>query len=134
MDTPLPTSERRALVAEDDGELRALVVDALIGEGFVVHDVGDGRRMWRRTFEPTVYHLVVADVRLPIVDGLTVLEDLRTRAPRARFVVTTAAPDDAARRRAAGIGAVLLVKPFGMDALRAAVRHLLEPAAHRGRS
>ncbi len=127
-------SGRHALVAEDDVDMRALVVETLTRAGFVVHDVEDGRRMWRRTFEPQVYDLVVADLKLPVVDGLTVLEDFRTRAPQAQLVVMTAFPDEAARERAARVGAVLLVKPFGMDVLRAAVRRLNEPAAHRGRS
>jgi DNA-binding response OmpR family regulator len=98
---------RRALVAEDDHEMRALVVDALRREGFDVDEVADGRRMWLQTIQTPAYDLVVSDVRLPIVDGFTVVEDLRQRRPQAHVIMMTAFGDAPARARAALIGAQL---------------------------
>lgn len=122
----------RALVAEDDAEMRGLVADALRGEGFEVDEVGDGRGMWRRTFEAPPYDLVVSDLRLPVVDGLTVIEDLRERAPAVPVLLMTAFGDDAVRTRAQKLGATFLDKPFKMSELRAAARRLCQLAAHRG--
>ena len=122
----------RALVAEDDAEMRGLVADALRGEGFEVDEVGDGRGMWRRTFESPPYDLVVSDLRLPVVDGLTVIEDLRERAPATPVLLMTAFGDDQVRRRAQKLGAAFIDKPFKMSELRAAARRLCHPAAHRG--
>jgi DNA-binding response OmpR family regulator len=121
-------------VAEDDSEMRALVVAALRGEQFEVDEAGDGRGMWLRTFHPVSYELVVSDLRLPIVDGLTVLEDLRARAPNMALILMTAFADDAIRARARELGIVLLDKPFSMGELRAAARRLRAEAALRGTS
>ncbi len=121
-------SPRRALVAEDDGEMRALVVHALQGEGFEVDDVPDGRRLWIHTLGAGVYDLVVTDMRLPVVDGLTVVEDLRAREIRSPLIVMTAFCDVSVRHRAARLGAVVLDKPFSMDELCAAARRLCQLA------
>jgi DNA-binding response OmpR family regulator len=122
----------RALVAEDDAEMRALVVDALRIEDFEVDEVGDGRTMWIRTIQGLSYDLVVSDLRLPIVDGFTVLEDLLGRAPKTQAIVMTAFADASVRARAEAIGVMVIDKPFKMAELRAAARRLRENAAHEG--
>jgi DNA-binding response OmpR family regulator len=123
---------RLALVAEDDPEMRALVAGALRGDGFEVHEVEDGRKMWQQTLEPQKYDLIVSDLRLPVIDGLTVLEDLHERAPAPALLLMTAFGDEVARARAAKLGAALLDKPFKMIELCAAARRLCEVAADRG--
>jgi DNA-binding response OmpR family regulator len=123
---------RRALVAEDDDEMRALVVGALRDEGFEVDEVEDGRRLWQRTIESPSYDCVVSDLRLPIVDGITVLEDLRGRAPATLLILMTAFGDEGVRARAAKVGALFIDKPFTMSELRAVARSLVEGSAHRG--
>jgi DNA-binding response OmpR family regulator len=139
LESPSDVSERtgspwRALVAEDDSEMRALVVVALRDEHFEVDEVGDGRLMWLRTVHSASYDLVVSDLRLPIVDGLTVLEDLHDRAPNTGLILMTAFADDSVRARARELGVVLMDKPFRMGELRAAAHRLLEAAARRGTS
>jgi DNA-binding response OmpR family regulator len=123
---------RRALVAEDDEEMRALVASVLRSEDFEVDEVGDGRGMWRQTLSSPAYDLIVSDLRLPIVDGLTVLEDLRARLSRTPMLLMTAFGDAATRARAKVLGAEFLDKPFEMSELRAAARRLCEAAARRG--
>ncbi len=127
-----PEPKRRALVAEDDAEMRALVADSLRRVGFQVDEAGDGRQMWVRTIQGKPYDLVVSDLRLPVVDGLTVLEDLRDRDPVTRLVLMTAFGDDAARARAERLGATFLDKPFRMSELRAAATRLCQEPARRG--
>ncbi len=127
-------SPLRALVAEDDAQMRALVVDALRIEDYEVDEVEDGRTMWLRTIRGGAYDLVVSDLRLPIVDGFTVLEDLLDRAPRTRMILMTAFADDAVRARAETLGVVLIDKPFKMAELRAVARYLRKKPAHRGAS
>jgi DNA-binding response OmpR family regulator len=113
---------RRALIAEDDAEMRALVAVALRAEGFAVDEADDGRQLWLKTLLGEPYDLVVSDLRLPIVDGLTVLEDLHERAPSTLVVLMTAFSDDDTRARAERLGALLFDKPFKLDELRAAAR------------
>ena len=125
--------KRRALVAEDDAEMRALVAEVLRAEGFEVDEVGDGRRMWQKTLEHPAYDVVVSDLRLPIVDGLTVLEDFHVRAPAKPLLLMTAFGDASARARAQKLGAVFLDKPFKMAELRAAAGGLFAPIATGGK-
>jgi DNA-binding response OmpR family regulator len=120
--TPL----RRALVAEDDADMRELVAAALRTERFDVDEVEDGRAMCLVTIRADRYDLVVSDVRLPMVDGLTVIENLRRREPGVRVILMTAFPDDGVRARAGRVGALLMDKPFRIDELRAAARRLFQ--------
>jgi two-component system cell cycle response regulator CpdR len=125
-------SKRRALLAEDDDAMRSLVAETLRGAGFEVQEVGDGRQMWIRTIQSAPYDLVISDLRLPIVDGLTVLEDLRERAPATPIILMSAFGDDVSRARAEKLRAVFLDKPFPIGELRAAVRRLCNGSTHRG--
>ncbi len=112
--------------------MRALVADALRLERFAVDEVGDGKKLWIKTFPSDSYDLVLSDLRLPVVDGLTVLEDLRERAPSAALILMTAFADDDTRVRAAKLRVALFDKPFKMDELRAAAHRLCQEAARRG--
>ncbi len=113
---------RRVLVAEDDDQMRCLVADVLRRAGFDVDEVRDGREMWHRTFQERNYDLVVSDLRLPVVDGLTVLEDLHARTPTMPLILMSAFSDVATRSRAERLGVVYLDKPFPMQELYVAVR------------
>lgn len=119
-------------MAEDDAAMRELVVDALKIEDFQVDEAGDGRTMWVRTIQRASYDLIVSDLRLPVVDGLTVVEDLLERAPGTRVIMMTAFADDAVRVRAETLGVMLIDKPFKMAELRAAARLLCQRAAQQG--
>jgi DNA-binding response OmpR family regulator len=129
--TPGTEPTRRALVAEDDLEMRALVTGALRIDGFEVTEVGDGRDLRARTNE-SICDLVVSDLRLPFGDGLEALEDLHARAPETQMILMTAFADDSVRTRAATLDAVLMDKPFRLSELRAAARRLCKDVAHRG--
>ena len=119
-----PPLLRRVLVAEDDEEMRTLVSDVLRRAGFHVEEVSDGRQMWIRTIQAKPYDLVISDVRLPVVDGLTVLEDLHDRAPTTALILMTAFGDHEVRARAERLGAVFLDKPFQLNQLSGAVRSI----------
>jgi DNA-binding response OmpR family regulator len=129
-----PNSKLHVLLAEDDPEMRTLVADALRRDGFEIEEVEDGRQLWIRTLNPGGYDLVVSDVRLPIVDGLSVIEDLRGRGDRTAVILMTAFGDDTTHARAAEYAALLFDKPFEIGELRAAARRLCEEAALRGPS
>jgi CheY-like chemotaxis protein/nucleotide-binding universal stress UspA family protein len=126
------TAARRVLVAEDDPATRALVVAALRCDGFQVDEAEDGRRMWFFTIQHGRYDLIVADLRLPIVDGFTVVEDFLARFPGTPVILIDSLGDERARARSARLGALLLDRPIEADELRAAARRLCEDVARRG--
>jgi len=121
----------RVLVAEDDPEMRRLVVESLRKDGHEVLEAADGGRMLVRLAEvfdrdPSLLYVdvIVCDMRMPVCNGLDLLERLAEARWRIPCILMTAFGDDETRERAARIGATLLDKPLALDLLRAAVKRL----------
>jgi CheY-like chemotaxis protein len=119
-------------VAEDDAEMRRLVTDALRDDGYEVVELADGGRLLvdiaaRLKAEPKgdEIDLIVSDIRMPICTGLQILEALRQAHWRTPVILMTAFGDDATRRQAESLRAVLFDKPFDLDDLRTAVANML---------
>jgi DNA-binding response OmpR family regulator len=73
--------------------------------------------------EPPDDLLVVADLRMPAIDALTVLRTFRTIGQRPPFILITAFGDDETHSQASDLGALAVFdKPFDFDDLRGAVR------------
>jgi CheY-like chemotaxis protein len=130
----------RVLVAEDDPAMRRLVVEALRMDGHDVLEAADGAGMLVRiaaAFDALSLRvsidLVVSDMRMPLRNGLDLLERLAGWRWSVPCIVMTAFADDEVRQRTERIGAVLLDKPLDMAALRRAVTRLLSvPGAPAG--
>lgn len=122
----------RILLAEDDADMRSLVADALRGDGYDVVELTDGGRLLvniaARLKDGTggdSLDLIVSDIRMPICSGLQILSALRDAHWNTPVILMTAFGDDATRRQAEGLSAVLFDKPFDLDDLRTAVANLL---------
>ncbi len=114
----------RALVAEDDNALRAVLERGLKEHGYVVDAVGDGEAAlgFLRTYE---YEVAIVDWRMPKVSGLDVVRSLRARRSALPVLMLTAR--DTASDRIMGLdeGADdYLVKPFDFGELLARLRAL----------
>ena len=114
----------RILVIEDDSKIADLLRRGLIYEGYEVEVAMDGERglMAARDTHPD---LVLLDLMLPGLDGLTVCKRLRSASDLPILILTAkeSVPD-----RVAGLDAGAddyLVKPFNFDELLARVRALL---------
>jgi len=122
----------RILVAEDDADMRRLVVDALHKDGYDVISVSDGGRLLVTLAHEFVdkdgtelTDLLVSDVRMPTCTGMQILEQIRTAHWRIPVILMTAFGDAATREHARALGALLFDKPFDLDDLRTAVASLL---------
>jgi two-component system cell cycle response regulator CpdR len=122
----------RILVAEDDAEMRRLVTDALRDDGYEVIELADGGRLLvdiaaRLKAEPRGddIDLIVSDIRMPVCTGLQILEALRQAHWRTPVILMTAFGDEATRKQAESLRAVLFDKPFDLDDLRTAVANML---------
>jgi two-component system, OmpR family, response regulator len=118
----------RVLVVDDEATLAELLSMALRYEGWDVRSAGDGLEAVRqaRAFEPDV---VILDVMLPDMDGLTVLRKLRDASPRVPVLFLTAR--DAVEDRVAGLtagGDDYVTKPFSLEEVVARLRALLRRA------
>ncbi len=136
-----PQDGARVLVADDDPAMRAMLREALLAEGYEVHEAASGRELLAALSELSAndgsakpIDLIITDVRMP---GMTGLEALRIVA-RDRFhvsaVLMTAFPDSEVMNNAEQLGVPLLCKPFALaDISRAALRALLDGAQPRVR-
>lgn len=121
----------RILVVEDFAPLRGTLERALRGAGFAVDGASTGTEALYHLAD-AVHDVVILDLMLPQVDGLTVLRQMRTAANPAHVLVLTArdAVDD--RVTALDLGADdYLVKPFALTELLARVRALVRRAYAR---
>jgi DNA-binding response OmpR family regulator len=114
----------RVLVVEDSRRLRDAVACGLRGCGYAVDEAADGREglIHARTSD---YDVIVLDVMLPEMDGLTVLREIRSHELPASVLLLTA--KDAVEDRVHGLRSGAddyLVKPFAFDELVARVQAL----------
>jgi len=122
----LPPSMKKALVVEDDPDIVELLDHYLRAEGFAVDSLGDGKRALER-IRLESYDLLVLDLQLPGLDGLSLCSEVR-RDKRTRdvpVVMLTARGDEADRIVGLEMGADdYVVKPFSPKELVARVRAL----------
>jgi CheY-like chemotaxis protein len=133
-DPAIAPRARTILLAEDHDDLRALLADALRAEGFGVIECPNGLELVERLVAGLEsgapgFDLVVSDVRMPGVTGLSVLEGLSDwdEIRDLPMVLITAFGDARLHALARHFGAVsLLEKPFEMAALIHVVRRAIE--------
>ena len=110
----------RIVVADDDKNLRAVIEELLTDAGYEVVAASDGVEALAAV-EHTAPALMLLDMRMPRMDGLTVLDHLRRSGRTFPVVVITAQPD--AGEAALARGAVrVLIKPVSLDVLLDAVQ------------
>src|SRR5271157_4621087 len=96
----------RILIAEDDTALAGFVRQGLLGEHYAVDVVEDGEQA-RAVGSEFDYDLVILDLNLPKMDGVSVLRHLRLRRPSLPVLVLTQ------RSRRLSPGAVFLQRTLG---------------------
>jgi two-component system response regulator MprA len=115
----------KVLVAEDDTEIRTALERILRYEGYEPITVNDGAA----ALEAITEHepdLIVLDVMMPFVDGLTVCRRIRERGNRTPVLMLTARVEISDRVAGLDAGADdYLPKPFDLEELLARIRALL---------
>ncbi len=114
----------RILLVEDFALLRESVALGLREAGFAVDVAADGEAgLWyARTSD---YDVIVLDLMLPRVDGLSILAELRTLGQQTHVLILTAKDTADDRVRGLDLGADdYLIKPFVFAELLARVRSL----------
>lgn len=117
------------LVVDDDANLRALLEEVLVDQGWEVEQAGDGVEALDHLRRHPV-DLVVVDLHMPRCDGWAFVDALRQQGDPPAVVLTSghldAAPDSQQHDLIDGF----LAKPFTLDDLCATVARSLERRAH----
>lgn len=125
-----PIEDLRVLIAEDNKEMRRLLVWALEKRGFRVAEACNGPdllyRLSTQADPGSRFDLLVSDVRMPHMTGLEVIQGLQSvRRLLPPTVLITAFGDEQIHRKAADLGAVVVDKPFELEELMEKVEEAL---------
>lgn len=123
----------RILLAEDDEIMRISVYDKLKQYGWHVDEVENGIEAMELMTKHD-YHLVLSDIRMPEMDGLTLLAEIRQLSPETDVIIMTAygSIDDALDCLRKG-AADYILKPFDMDDLIIRCKRLLDMQSVKNR-
>jgi len=113
---------RRVLVIDDEPNIRRMMRLTLEADGYDVEDAGDGKTGLDLFGDGTRFDAVVLDQKMPGMDGLETLRQIRRRSPDAAVVMATAYGSIELAVDAMKAGATdFLKKPLTPDTLRGAV-------------
>lgn len=120
-------SRPRVLIVDDDEDITMLLYEVLRDAGYAVATARDGSAALEilTTHEPAV---ILADLRMPIIDGRSFIEQYRRRGGRAHIVVLTALGEVVNQPWDVVVDA-LVRKPFELDVLLSTIAEVLQPPA-----
>src|SRR5947199_1778744 len=121
-----PFSGMRCLVVDDEPRWRRVRVRLLEGEGFTCAEAGSGVEALRE-LEKGAVPLVISDLRMPEMDGVSLLREITTRWPETAVIVVTAVAEVESAVACLQMGALdYVAKPFHLDEVRARVAQALD--------
>jgi len=120
--------QRTILVVDDEEKIRQSLRGVLSDEGFSVVEAGDGRRA-RELVDSVRPDLAILDVWLPEMDGIALLEEIKTSHPELPVIIICGHANIEAAVRATRLGAAdFIEKPFSIDTLLGAIARALGTA------
>lgn len=115
-ETRLEPPSTTVLVVEDDDEIRELVCDLLVGEGYLALPASNGR-VALEAMERAVPDLVLLDLMMPVMNGWQLLDEMKRRPQLEPVPVVVVSALDQQPNGVVG----QIRKPFDLDALLAMV-------------
>ena len=123
---------QRVLVVDDEAGIRDLLSRTLAMAEYEVDTMSDGvSALHRLRATRDAYNLVIADLRMPGMDGLTMIREVKQINPHIPIIIITGYSSESAAIEAVNLGvAGYLTKPVGIpQVLAAAAKALGAPAA-----
>jgi DNA-binding response OmpR family regulator len=122
----------RILLIEDEPRIRAFVARGFAADGFAVDEAADGETGLARALADD-YDLVVLDLLLPRLDGLSLMQVLTEKRPDVPVLILSARSDLKTKLTGFALGANdYMSKPFSLDELLARARVQLRRRAPLG--
>ncbi len=118
-------SGNRILIVDDEESIRELVASYLKADGFVVEELDNGRAAVDRIARADDLALIILDVRMPQLDGIEALREIR-RLSDTYVIMLTAASEETDRLIGLSVGADdYITKPFSPREVVARVKAVL---------
>jgi two-component system chemotaxis response regulator CheY len=115
----------KILIVDDAEFLRVRITKMLSGDGFEVFEAENGLKAVA-TYKQVHPDLVLMDVTMPEMDGLTALKEIRAFDPAAKVVMLTALGQESVVLEAVKSGARdFVVKPFERERVMSAIHKLI---------
>ncbi len=120
------------LVVEDDRDMRDFIQEILMEKGYAVTTAANGKEALERLDE-TSFPIIVSDLKMPVMDGITLLETINRRNILKPFIILiTAFGDIDEAIQLINNGAYdYIIKPFKLEQLLIAVRKATRELAMR---
>lgn len=117
--------QARLLVVDDDEAVRRIIAELLTAQGYLVQTAANGQQAWQRWQEGAgAYALVITDLQMPGMDGLTLLSQLKACTPETPVILLTGVWEAALAADAQRLGAfAVLPKPFALTPFTDTVAH-----------
>ena len=123
----------RILLVDDETDIRDQLVTVLGGQRYIVDTAVDGPQALDKIFDQS-FDLIILDIMLPGIDGLSVLRQIRESEIRTPVLMLTARSGVDDKVEGLDLGADdYLAKPFSAAELLARVRALLRRGSENSR-
>jgi excisionase family DNA binding protein len=124
------TGHHRVLVVDDEASIRELLSKTLALADYTVDTVSDGTTALARLREGYGYDLIFADLKMPGMDGLMLIRQVKQMKPDLPVIIITGFSTEGSAIEAINLGvAGYLTKPFRVpEVLAAAAKALGVPA------
>jgi len=117
----------KILAVDDSASMRQMVTFTLKGAGYEVEEAADGQQALDKA-KGGKFNLVISDVNMPVMDGITLIKELRTLADY-KFIpilmLTTESTSDKKQEGKSAGATGWIVKPFNPDQLLATVKKVV---------
>lgn len=129
-DEERPYKLKKILIVEDDEILRTMLTETLSSLDYFPIGVEDGQIALSQ-LKTQDFDLVITDIRMPKIDGMTLLKNIKETVPQLPVVLITGFPSSYPAQRALQEGADgYLAKPFRIEKMDELLRDLLYEKEH----
>ena len=115
----------RILFVDDDADLRRIVKDQLVPQGFVMDEAEDGAKAIAM-LEKGNYSLMLLDINMPVKSGIDVLKFIKEKGLTCKVIMLTGRVGFSVATETLKLGADdYITKPFNIDYLLFAIKRVM---------
>ena len=118
--------EERILIVDDEEMICVLLAQRLFKEGYICATANNGKEALNHFYKDDL-SLIITDIKMPEMDGMELLKNIKTINSNMMVIVMTSYPEIGVAVEAMRLGANdFLIKPVDLDLLVLSVKNVLE--------